>query len=67
MDTQRSPLSSVQEAGGNRYASISMAQKLALDEVAQAVAQIIREGLAKGRFIVDDGWVRLTENLDDEA
>lgn len=67
MDTRRSPLSSLRETGGNRYASIMLAQEMALKEIAQDVAQVIREGLATGQLVVDEGWVRFTENSDGKA
>jgi len=67
MSAQRS-LATLQiiEVDGSRYASLEMAQAVALGDVAQAVASVVREGLAKERLTIVQGRVTLTDDHEDE-
>jgi hypothetical protein len=67
MSAQRS-LTTLQiiEVDGNRYASLEMAQAVALGDVVRAVVGAVREGLARERLTVVQGRVTLTDDHEDE-
>jgi hypothetical protein len=67
MSARRSSLSPIQETGGNRHASVTVAQEMALDEVARVVAQVICKGLDSGQLVVVEGRVVIAEDRDEEA
>ena len=50
---------------GNRYASLELAQVVALGDVAQAVSNVVRECLAKEKLIVVDGRVELVDGFEE--
>ena len=64
MDKRLSTLQII-EINGDRYASLEMAQELALDDVAQAVTNVVHECLAKEMLTVISGQVILAENNKD--
>lgn len=66
MKTGRSPTPQIIEMDGNRYVNLEMAQIVALGDVAQAVANVVREGLAKGKLVVYNGQVTFMEDQEDD-
>ena len=66
MKTWRSSTPQITEMDGDRYASLEMAQVVALGDVAQAVAHVVREGIAEGKLTVVDRRVIFTEDYADE-
>ena len=62
---QRSELI-IQERGTQRYASSVDAQDAALPLLADALVQIIRSSLDSGRYIVENGVVKLREEVSRE-
>lgn len=56
----------IEEWGTKRYPSLEDAQEGALRPLAEALAAIIRSGLDNGRYIVQDGLVRVQKEADDE-
>jgi len=63
---RQSPPLQIVEIDGNRYADLRMAQAAALGDVAQAVAQVVRVGLAQEKLVVIDGKVAFTSDHKDE-
>jgi hypothetical protein len=63
---KRSPTLQIIEADGNRYADLRMAQAAALGDVAQAVVNVVRVGLAQEKLVVIDGKVAFTNDHKDE-
>jgi len=50
-----------EELGTNRYPSLEAAQDAALPLLAELLASVIRSGLDSGRYIVENGVVKLSE------
>jgi hypothetical protein len=65
-EIRRFPALRIVEVDGDRYASLEMAQVVALGDVALAVAGVVREGLAKGKLVVVDGRVQFVEDGGDD-
>ncbi len=63
---KRSSTLQIFETDGNRYADLRMAQAAALGDVAQAVVNVVRVGLAQERLTVVDGKVIFTDDHKDE-
>jgi hypothetical protein len=66
MSNRRSLTPQIIEIDGDRYANLKMAQAAALADVAQAVAQVVRAGLAQEKLTVVDGKVTFTDAHKDE-
>jgi hypothetical protein len=49
------------ESGGDNHPTLELAQRASLQDIASVVARIVRNGIAQGRFVVQDGIVRLAE------
>lgn len=56
----------IQELGTERYSLPEDAQDAALRPLAEILADIIRSGLDNGRYIVEDGLVKVREEVDHE-
>lgn len=65
MSSKRSSALQIIEMNGNRYASLELAQVVALGDVAQAVSNVVRECLAKEKLIVVDGRVELVDGFEE--
>ena len=63
---KRSSTLQIFETDGNRYADLRMAQAAALGDVAQAVVNVVRVGLAQEKLTVVDGKVIFTDDHKDE-
>lgn len=48
----------IEESGAEQYPSLKDAQDAALGPLADVLAGMIRSGLDKGRYVVEDGAVR---------
>lgn len=48
----------VEELGGDLYPDLPAAQLAALSPVARIVAQVVREGIESGRFVVEESVVK---------
>lgn len=53
----------VTEIDGNRYADLAMAQQAAIEDIAQELAAVVREGIVGKNLVVVDGVVKLTNDL----
>ena len=56
----------IEEIGTEKHASLEAAQEAALPVLADALAQIIRDHLDSGRYIADNGVLKLREEANDE-
>jgi len=63
---KRSSTLQIFETDGNRYADLRMAQAAALGDVAQAVVNVVRVGLAQEKLTVVDGKVVFIDDHKDE-
>ena len=60
-----SPAPDVVELDGDRYADLTMAQDAALDDVARALAAVVREGLTGKDLAVVDGLVTFNDDSEE--
>lgn len=51
----------IEEIETEKYPSLEEAQEAALPDLSNALAQMVRLGLDNGRYVVDNGLVRMTE------
>ena len=56
----------IEEKGTERYVSPADAQEAALPLLADALANMIRSGLDRGQYIVENGVVKLREEVSRE-
>jgi hypothetical protein len=63
---KRSSTLQIFETDGNRYADLRMAQAAALGDVAQAVVNVVRVGLAQEKLTVVDGKVVFIDDHKDK-
>jgi len=54
---KRSPIPRLVEQGGDRYPTLEEAQAAALDQVAQAIASLVRKRLDQGTLRIVEGRV----------
>ncbi len=51
----------IEEIGTERHPSLEAAQEAALPDLSNALAQMVRLGLDDGRYVADNGLVRMAE------
>jgi hypothetical protein len=61
MQTRGSDAPIIQELSGERYPSLDSAHEAGVPILAQLLANAIQAGLDTGRYIVDNGVVKLSE------
>lgn len=54
------------ELDGSRYVDLSMAQDASLNDVARALAAVVRDGITCNELTVTDGMVRLDNEKAEE-
>ena len=56
----------IEEIGTAGYSSLEDAQEAASSALAEVLAQAIRSGLDNGRYVTENGFVRIVEEARDE-
>jgi hypothetical protein len=63
MRTKRPEGPQIEELSGSRHRSLQAAQEAAMPILAQLVANIVHAGLDSGRYIVENGIIKLSEEV----
>ena len=54
-------IDNIEEKSTDRFCSLEAAQRAGLEAIAGSLAQAVRANLKSGRYVVDDGVVRVAE------
>jgi len=63
MRTKRPEGPQIEELSGSRHRSLQAAQDASVPILAQLVVNVVRAGLDSGRYIVENGIIKLSEEV----